>query len=211
MKNVNALKNSLTALGITSLLFLTGCSTNTPTPAETAAAPSATASASVEATPTGTQAAFIPAELTPEQKAGMTPEQITAYKKDVEKMSKMTPEELQAYQETMNGPFSSRLVAETVFKAGSNLRVSGGGYKPGVSVGIFIAQLMPMPSYDAANDMYHQVGEQVHLSKTVTVVTNKQGQFDIQFPVPAGIAPQQVDIISEATDGRADLIRAEIQ
>ena len=206
-KKATALTKSLTALGVTSLLFLTGCASNTPTAAETASQSAATSSPSASAVPTQTSSGYVPVELTPEQKKNMTPEEIAEY----EKMSKMTPEELAAFQEANHGAFSSRLVADSQsVKAGSSIRVTGGTYAPGVSVKIYGAQLMAMPSYDAANDMYHQVGEQVLLTETITVVTNEKGQFDAQLLIPAGTAPQQIDIISETSDGNGDLVRAEI-
>lgn len=199
---------SATAVGIASLLFLTGCAASTPSPVAT---DTAVPSASATATATETASAKPEIELDPTVTAGMTPEQLEKHKEEVAKLQAMTPEELAAYGEANNGPFSSRLVSAQSVKAGSSIRVTGGTYEPGVSVQIYVAQLMAMPSYDAANDMYHQVGEQIHLTETVTATTNEKGQFEIQILIPAGTAPQPVDVISSTTDGRGDLVRTEIR
>lgn len=193
---------SATAVGIASLLFLTGCASSTPAPnAADTAAPS------VSATATATETAAAEIELDPIVTAGMTPEQLENYKKEVAKFKAMTPEEMEAYNEANNGPFSSRLVAAQTAPIGGTVRVSGGSYAPGNTIKVQGFQLMPMPSYDAANDMYHQVGEQIPLTSEVIATANEQGQFDIQLPVPAGIAPQQMDIIGQVDDGTATLVR----
>lgn len=83
-------------------------------------------------------------------------------------------------------------------KAGESMRVTGGTMKPGVVATVYVAQLMAMPSQDATG-MYHQVGEQIKLTEPVSVTINEKGEYDIQIPIPAGIAPQQVDVIAELT------------
>ena len=96
--------------------------------------------------------------------------------------------------------FSSLVYADSMgTKAGESMRVTGGTMKPGAVATVYVAQLMAMPSYDAANDMYHQVGEQVKLTTPVSVTVNEKGEYDIKIPIPAGIAPQQVDVIAEVT------------
>lgn len=201
----NLFAKSATAVGIASLLFfLTSCASSTPAPnAADTAAPSVSATATAAATET----AAAELELDPIVTAGMTPEQLENYKKEVAKFKAMTPEEMEAYNEANNGPFSSRLVAAQTAPIGGTVRVSGGSYTPGNTIKVQGFQLMPMPSYDAANDMYHQVGEQIPLTSEVVATANEQGQFDIQLPVPAGIAPQQMDIIGQVDDGTATLVR----
>ena len=70
--------------------------------------------------------------------------------------------------------------------------------KPGSIATVYVAQLMAMPSQDATG-MWHQVGEQVKLTEPVSVTVDEKGEYDIQIPIPAGIAPQEVDVISELT------------
>lgn len=93
--------------------------------------------------------------------------------------------------------FDSLVYADQSVKAGESLRVTGGGIAPNVTGVVYLQQLMPMPSYDAANDMYHAVGEAVKLSAPFPITTNAEGKYDIQLPVPADLAPQQVDVIVE--------------
>jgi hypothetical protein len=101
---------------------------------------------------------------------------------------------------TFAGNFDSLIDTSAMgVKAGESLRVTGGTIKPGAKATVYIAQLMAMPSYDAANDMYRQVGEQVKIGKPVVVTVNAKGQYDVQVPVPAGTAPQEVDVILELT------------
>ncbi|HEX9226146.1 MAG TPA: hypothetical protein VF885_05765 [Arthrobacter sp.] len=83
-------------------------------------------------------------------------------------------------------------------KAGESMRVTGGTMKPGAVATVYVAQLMAMPSQDATG-MYHQVGEQIKLTTPVSVTVNEKGEYDVQIPIPAGTAPQQVDVISELT------------
>jgi hypothetical protein len=85
-------------------------------------------------------------------------------------------------------------------KAGESMRVTGGTMKPGSVATVYVAQLMAMPVQDATG-MWHQVGEQVKLTEPVVVTVDEKGQYDIQIPIPAGIAPQEVNVISEVVGG----------
>jgi hypothetical protein len=105
-----------------------------------------------------------------------------------------------AAQYTMPFEFDSLAYADPMgTKAGESMRVTGGTMKPGAVATVYVAELMAMPSYNAANDMYYQVGEQVKLTEPVVVTVDEKGQYDIEIPIPAGIPPQQVNVISELT------------
>jgi hypothetical protein len=103
-------------------------------------------------------------------------------------------------QYTMPYEFDALAYADPMgTKAGESMRVTGGTMKPGAIATVYVSQLMAMPSYNAANDMYYQVGEQVKLTTPVVVTVDEKGQYDIQIPIPAGTAPQEVNVISELT------------
>ena len=100
--------------------------------------------------------------------------------------------------------FSSLVYADpTGTKAGESMRVTGGTMKPGAVATVYVAQLMAPPSYNAANDTYYSVGEQVKLTTPVSVTVNEKGQYDIEIPIPADIAPQPVDVIAEVAGAEA--------
>lgn len=204
----STLMKSMTVIGLSSLIFLTGCGSNSPAPSAESASPSvsATESAAPSAQPTS-----IPVEIDPAITAGMTPEQIENYKAEVAKFNAMTPEEREKFAQEQNDPFGYRLVAGShEVAAGSSLRVTGGTYEPGTSIQVYGAQQMAMPSYDAANDMYHQVGDEVKLTEVLTVVANDKGQFDIQLPIPSGTAPQLLNIVSIHSGG-GDLVQTTVK
>ncbi|WP_426986260.1 hypothetical protein [Pseudarthrobacter sp. Y6] len=110
-----------------------------------------------------------------------------------------TAETSAAAQYTMPYEFDALAYVDPMgTKAGESMRVTGGTMKPGAIATVYVAQLMAMPSQDSTG-MYHQVGEQVKLTAPVVVTVDEKGQYDIQIPIPAGTAPQQVDVISELT------------
>lgn len=84
-------------------------------------------------------------------------------------------------------------------KAGENMRVTGGTMKPGAVATIYVAQ--PMAISQDASGMWRGVGEQIKLTTPVSVTVNEKGQYDVQIPIPADTAPQQVSVISELTGG----------
>lgn len=202
----STLMKSMTVLGLGSLLFLTGCASNAPAPSAESTAPSVSATATESVAPSA-QPSFLPAdELDPAVTAGMTPEQLENYKKEVARIKAMTPEEQEAMFAAQNDPHAERLVAAQEVKAGSTLHVSGGQYAPGATIQVYGAQQMAQPSYDAATDMYTQVGEEVILTEKMTVVANDKGQFDVDLLIPATVAPQMINILGISDDGRSDLI-----
>lgn len=58
---------------------------------------------------------------------------------------------------------------------------------------------MAMPSYDAANDMYHAVGDLVVITEKLTVVTDAEGQYAVDLPIGAHLLPQQLHVYAEAS------------
>lgn len=115
-------------------------------------------------------------------------------------------------------PYGEMLVIPVrgAVKAGESMPVTGGTLPPGTTVTVYGAQLMAMPSYDAANDMYHQVGEQILITDRVTAVTNAEGGYELNLPFPAGTPAQQVDIIVESsapsnTGATGSLLRAAVE
>jgi hypothetical protein len=117
-----------------------------------------------------------------------------------------------AYQAYLaNSLFETRLfVDQGGTRAGESIRVTGGTYAPGTTVEVRASQIMAMPSYDAENDMYHQVGEQIHITDVVVVTADAEGKFDTQLQIPAGTPAQQIDVWSKASDGMADLVRSSV-
>lgn len=114
--------------------------------------------------------------------------------------------------QSMAPSYEDRLaVGSYLIKAGANLHVYGGTLDPGTTVQVYAAQQMAMPSYDAANDMYHQVGDEIKLSDTVTATVDAKGTFDVQLLIPAGTPAQTINIISILSDGRGDLVQTTIQ
>ena len=100
---------------------------------------------------------------------------------------------------TFAGNFDSLIDSSPMgVKAGESLQVTGGTIKPGATATVYIAQLMAMPSQDATG-MWHQVGDQIKIGKPVVVTVDEKGQYNVQVPVPAGTAPQEVDVILELT------------
>lgn len=109
-------------------------------------------------------------------------------------------------------PYGWPLVASTqAVKAGDTIRVTGGTLPPGEEVKVYAAKLMAMPSYDAANDMYHQVGEQIPISETISAVTDAEGKYSLDLLIPAGTVPQEFDLILSSADGNGNLIRGSVR
>lgn len=207
----STLMKSMTVLGLGSMLFLTGCASNAPAPSAESTAPSVSATATESAVPSAQPSSLQDDELNPVVTAGMTPEQLENYKKEVARIKAMTPEERDAMFAAQNDPHAERLVAAQEAKAGSTLHVSGGQYAPGATIQVYGAQQMAQPSYDAATDTYTQVGEEVILTEKMTVVANDKGQFDVDLLIPATVAPQMINILGISDDGRSDLIMTTVR
>lgn len=204
----STLMKSMTVVGLGSLLFLTGCGASSSTPAAESAAPSASASATAtESASASAQPTFLAAdELDPAVTQGMTPEQLENYKQEVARIKAMTPEEREAMFAAQNDPHGERLVAPSEVKAGTTLHVSGGKYAPGATIQVYVAEPMAQPSYDAATDMYTQVGEEVIITEKITATADAQGNFDVDLLIPATVAPHMVNVLGISNDGRSDLV-----
>lgn len=108
--------------------------------------------------------------------------------------------------------YRDRLSVGSYFvKAGENLHVYGGTMEPGIVVQVYAAQQMAMPSYDAANDMYHQVGDEVKVTETVSATINAQGQFDLDLLIPAGTPPQLLNVQLLLPDGNGSMVQTTVQ
>lgn len=181
MEITNGLKKSLLGLGVAAIMLTTGCASTSTVAADNVSPSPSASSSSAEATAVATA---------------------SATGSPVEVHSGPNDDDL----------FGDRLYSDSVnyLKPGESFRVTGGTYQPGDTIKIQGYQLMPMPSYNAAEDMYYQVGEQVPLTEPITVTADEKGKFDTTLLVPAGLAPQQMDVISEVSDGTANLVRVNI-
>lgn len=205
----STLLKSMTALGIGSMLFLTGCASNAPVPvAADNATPSASDSTAATPSANPSESAL---ELDPRITAGMTPEQLENYKKEVAKVNAMTPEQREAAFAAQNDPHGERLVAANEVKAGTTLHVSGGQYAPGASIQVYGAQQMAPPSLDAATGDYTQSGEEVILTDKMTATADAKGNFDVDLLIPATVIPQMINILGISDDGRSDLIMTTVK
>lgn len=103
-------------------------------------------------------------------------------------------------------PYGDMLVipARGAVKAGDSMPVTGGTLPPGTTVTVYGAEPMAMPSYDAANDMYHAVGDLVVITEKLTVVTDAEGKYAVELPIGATLAPQQLHIYAEASQPAAN-------
>lgn len=177
----NILTQTLTVVGLSALL-LTGCSAPAPNQKGPVVSETATPSAS-ETTPAGSTTE--PAAVPSDGSGSMTAAQA-------------------------EDPYGWGLVSVPEVAAGSDLKVSGGQYAPGVTVTVYGQQQMGQPSYDAANDMY-VAGEEVFLTEKVQAVTNDKGQFDTKIPVPAGVAPQLMNVVAVGSDGSGFLVMTTVK
>ena len=108
--------------------------------------------------------------------------------------------------------YEDRLSVGSYFvKAGENLHVYGGTMEPGIVVQVYAAQQMAMPSYDAANDMYHQVGDEVKVTETVTATVDAKGQFDVDLLIPAGTPPQLLNVQLLLPDGNGSMVQTTVK
>lgn len=186
MNNAFTFKKAVFAVAATATLLLTGCAGATSEPAaSTSASPSVDASVAA-ADPSAAPVSSIPASALAQ--GGQTAAQ------------QMTP----SYQDRL-------AVGSFTIKAGENLHVYGGTLEPGTVVKVYGAQQMAMPSYDAANDMYHQVGDEVKLTDTVTATVDAKGVYDVQLLIPAGTPAQLVNIVMTSSDGRGDLVQTTVE
>lgn len=178
--DAKVLKKSLLVAGVAALLLTTGCAATPNNVVADEASPSVSASTEATTAPTASATGAAP--------------------------------EVGGYIETEDDLFGSRLYADSVnqLKPGETFRVTGGTYQPGDTIKIQGYQLMPMPSYNAAEDMYYQVGEQVPLTEPITVTADEKGRFDTTLMLPAGVPSQQMDVISEVSDGTGNLVRVHI-
>ena len=208
----STLMNSVAALGLGSLLFLTGCGASTPTPAAESAAPSASASATAtESASASAQATFIAAdELDPSITANMSPEALENYKQEIARIKAMTPEEREAMFAAQNDPHGERLVAPQEVKAGTALHVSGGTYAPGTTITVYAAEPMAPPTMNASGN-WEQAGDEVYITEKMTAVADAQGNFDVDLMIPATVAPHMINILGISSDGRGDLIMTTVK
>lgn len=98
-------------------------------------------------------------------------------------------------------PYGDMLVipAGGAVKAGESMPVTGGTLPPGTTVTVYGAEPMGMPSYDAANDMYHAVGDLVVITEKLTAVTDDKGHYTVDLPIGAHLVPQQLHVYAEAS------------
>lgn len=180
-------KKAAFAAAAVATLLITGCSAPSAEPASSSTPTSASATAS--ATPTATETAAAGVD-TPVSTDDATPYMAGA----------------------AVGSYQDRLaVGSSVIKAGEKLHVYGGTLEPGSIVKVYGAQQMAPPSYDAANKMYVQVGEEVKLTDQVSATVGPKGTYDIELLIPAGTAPQLVNIVMLSADGRGDLVQTTVQ
>lgn len=107
--------------------------------------------------------------------------------------------------------YEDRLSVGSYFvKAGENLHVYGGTMQPGLKVQVYAAQQMAMPSQDATG-MWHQVGDEVKVTETVTVTVNDKGQFDLDLLIPAGTPPQLLNVQLILPDGNGSMVQTTVQ
>lgn len=107
--------------------------------------------------------------------------------------------------------YEDRLSVGSYFvKAGENLHVYGGTMEPGIKVQVYAAQQTAMPSQDATG-MWHQVGNEVKVTKTATVTVNDKGQFDVDLLIPAGTPPQLLNVQLLLPDGNGSMVQTTVQ
>lgn len=183
------LKKAAFAAAAAATLLVTGCSApSESSPASTSAPTSASAAAS--ATPSPTSDSGMPASALAAPGATMDPVPGSAGAADAD------------------WPLN---VGSSTVKAGSELRVYGAGLTPGSVVKVYGAQQMAMPSYDAKNDMYHQVGEEVILTATISATVDANGKYDTKLLIPAGTAPQLLNIVLVDAVGGGNLVQVTVQ
>lgn len=176
-------KKAAFAVAAVAALLLTGCFAPSASDSSPTSAP-ASATASPSATETVAPVASVPASTD-----GATP-----------------------YMASAAGSYQDRLsVGSSFIKSGESLHVYGGTLEPGTTVKIYAAQQMAPPSYDAANKMYVQVGEEVKVTETVEATVNAKGVYDVQLLIPAGTPAQLLNIVMLSSDGRGDLVRTTVQ
>lgn len=180
-------KKTAFAVAAAATLLVTGCSAPaSSSPATT----SSSASASATAIPSPTNDSGMPASALAAPGATMDPIPGSAGAADAD------------------WPLN---VGSSTVKAGSELRVYGAGLAPGSVVKIYGAQQMAMPSYDAANDMYHQVGDEVILTNTISATVDSKGKYDTKLLIPAGTAPQLLNIVLVDAAGGGNLVQTTVQ
>lgn len=107
--------------------------------------------------------------------------------------------------------YRDRLSVGSYFvKAGEKLHVYGGRMQPGIKVQVYAAQQMAMPTQDATG-MWHQVGDEVKVTETVTVPIDDKGQFDLDLLIPAGTPPQLLNIQLILPDGNGSMVQTTVQ
>lgn len=182
MSHAFPFKKAAFAVAVAATFLMTGCAAPSAESAPTNAAKPAVEGSATSSDPSASPVSSIPASATP-----------TA-----------------AQQVTRN--YEDRLSVGSYFiKAGENLHVYGGTMQPGIKVQVYAAQQMAMPSYDAKNDMYHQVGDEVRVTKTVTATVNDKGQFDVDLLIPAGTPPQLLNVQLLLPDGNGSMVQTTVQ
>lgn len=181
-------KKAAFAAAAVATLLITGCSAPSAEPASSSTPTSASAAAS--ATPSPTNDSGMPASALAAPGATMDPIPGSAGAADAD------------------WPLN---VGSSTVKSGSELRVFGATLTPGSVVKIYGAQQMAMPSYDAANDMYHQVGDEVILTSTISATVDANGKYDTKLLIPAGTAPQLLNIVLVDAVGGGNLVQVTVE
>lgn len=189
MSNAFPFKKAIFAVAVAATFLMTGCSVPASSnPATTSA--SASDSATASSAPSPANDSGMPASALAAPGATMDPIPGSAGAADAD------------------WPLN---VGGSTVKAGSELRVYGAGLAPGSVVKIYGAQQMAMPSYDAANDMYHQVGDEVILTNTISATVDANGKYDTKLLIPAGTAPQLLNIVLVDAAGGGNLVQTTVQ
>lgn len=182
MSHAFPFKKAVFAVAVAATFLMTGCAAPSAGPA-----PSNAASPTVEGTGTSSDPSASPGTGAPASAVATPAQQVS-----------------RNYEDRLS-------VDRYLIKAGENLHVYGGTMTPGIKVQVYAAQQMAMPSYDAKNDMYHQVGNEVKVTKTVTATVNAKGQFDVDLLIPAGTPPQLLNVQLLLPDGNGSMVQTTVQ
>lgn len=108
--------------------------------------------------------------------------------------------------------YSERLVPDRLLlKAGDTLHLSGGGdLTPGSTLQLYASQQRTV-AYNEKTGMWGATNDEVILTDKVNAVVDAQGHYDVDLLIPAGTAPQTMNVDMIAPDGRGNLVQVTVR